>query len=93
VPPPEGPWRELLLVYREHGYVRRPRRRPGRDRDWEVRFVFQYAWEARELARLLEATGFPAARSSRRHRFLVFVIPGRLAVERIVGLYRRLRSP
>jgi hypothetical protein len=88
VEPPrsEQPWQELLALYREYGYVRRPRFRPGNDEDWEVRFVFHYAWEAKPVQRLLDRVGFPGARVFRRYGYSLLCLPGRRAVERILGL-------
>jgi hypothetical protein len=78
----------LVDFYREHGYIRRPRRglpNPG-DESWEVRFLVRGKRELEQLQRLLAQADFKQGKPFRRFGYQMQTIPGRSAVERFHAL-------
>jgi hypothetical protein len=83
---PDGPPSQLARMYREHGYVRRPHGRAGRNRDWEVRFVFRWAWQVGPVRQLLAELGFQPGEAYRKHGYLMLRLSGRQATHRLLAL-------
>ncbi len=78
----EEVWASLFAIFRNRGYIRRPRSdRPADPAAWELCFLCGSQKEARALRPLLFWCGFPAPEPIRRRGKNVLAIPGRGAVE------------
>jgi hypothetical protein len=91
-PPGEQMWPSALAsLYWRYGYIRRPvgggeDDSPGRDEDWQVRFILRNKGEVAELTKVLEKAGFTVGPPQRRFGNQRVTITGREAVQRLTAL-------
>jgi hypothetical protein len=95
-PPGQPSWvNPLMACYFTSGYVRRPARSAEAelgDEAWEVVFLCSGKQDVRHVQKLLAEGGFAFREVQRKNRSRVVVAPGREAVERVLGLWAKVRQ-